>query len=121
VSTRGVLEAAAERSRVGVRARAERLRTLGPTLLLGAVAVGSSWLVARELLGERGSFFAPIAAIITLGLTIGQRLQRAVEMCVGVAVGILFADLAVILVGAGPVQLMGITFVAMRRSRRSSS
>jgi hypothetical protein len=113
VSTRGALGAAAERSRVGLRARAERLRALGPTLLLGAVAVGSSWLVARELFGQRGAFFAPIAAVITLGLTIGQRLQRAVEMCVGVALGILFADVAVMLIGAGPAQLMLITFAAM--------
>jgi uncharacterized membrane protein YgaE (UPF0421/DUF939 family) len=37
-------------------------------------------------------FFAPAVALIVLGVTLGQRLQRAVEIVLGVAVGVLVAD-----------------------------
>src|SRR3954454_16545637 len=106
------MEAAAERSRVTVRARVERLRRLAPTLLLGAVAAGASWLIAKSIFGTTGAFFAPVAAIITLGLTVGQRLDRAIELSVGVPLGIALADVLVLEVGSGPVQLGGIVFLA---------
>src|SRR4051812_40270782 len=50
-SSRDVLEAAAERSRVTFRDRVDRLRRLAPTLLLGAIAAGVSWLIAKQLFG----------------------------------------------------------------------
>ena len=66
------------------------------TLLLGAalaaVTTGAcAWrwhLVATELVGHPKPFFAPVAAIITLGITVGQRGRRAAELALGVAVGI---------------------------------
>lgn len=111
-TSRDVIEAAAERSRVTVRDRWARLRRLGPTLLMGAVAAGAAWLIARELFGQTGAFFAPVAAIITLGLTVGSRLERAIELSVGVPLGIALADVLVLELGSGVPQLIGITFLA---------
>jgi uncharacterized membrane protein YccC len=112
VSSRDVIEAAAERSRVTFRTRVARLRRLAPTLLMGAIAAGASWLIARELFGSTGAFFAPVAAIITLGLTVGSRLERAIELSLGVPLGIALADLLVLEFGSGPIQLVAIVFLA---------
>jgi uncharacterized membrane protein YgaE (UPF0421/DUF939 family) len=111
VRSREVIESAAERSRVSLRGRLERLRTLGPTLLMGTVAVGVSWELADRLL-DRGAFFAPVAAMITLGLTVGQRLRRAIELSVGVPLGIALADVLVLEFGSGTLQLMVIVLLA---------
>lgn len=104
---------AAVRSREGLRERAARLRALGPTLLLGAVAAGGAWQIASHLVGQRGAFFAPVAAIITLGLTVGERLKRAIELSIGVPLGILLADVLVLALGSGWWQLMAIVLISM--------
>jgi uncharacterized membrane protein YccC len=113
VRSRLFIEEAAERSRVDVRARIARLRRLGPTLLMGAIAAGLAWLLATKVVGDKGAFFAPVAAIITLGLTVGSRLNRAIELSIGVPLGIALADVLVLEVGSGTAQLIGIVFLAM--------
>lgn len=113
MSSRAVMEAAAERSADTLRARVKRLRSLAPTLLLGALGAGAAWMIAKGIFGTKGAFFAPVAAIITLGLTVGARLERAIEVSVGVPLGIALADVLVLEVGSGPVQLVCIVFAAM--------
>jgi uncharacterized membrane protein YgaE (UPF0421/DUF939 family) len=112
VSSRDVIEAATARSRVSFRARVDRLRGLAPTLFMGAVAAGAAWLIAKTLFGSTGAFFAPVAAVITLGLTVGSRLRRAIELSVGVPLGIALADVLVLELGSGTVQLVGIVLLA---------
>jgi uncharacterized membrane protein YccC len=113
VRSRLFIEEAAERSRVDFRARIARLRRLGPTLLMGAIGAGLAWLLATKVVGDKGAFFAPVAAIITLGLTVGSRLNRAIELSIGVPLGIALADVLVLEVGSGTAQLIGIVFFAM--------
>ena len=48
-----------------------------------------------------------------LGITLGQRTRRAIQLAVGVALGILVADLVVQLIGTGAWQLAVIVFVGM--------
>jgi uncharacterized membrane protein YgaE (UPF0421/DUF939 family) len=62
-------------------------------ILEATLAATLAWLVAVHILGHGQPFFAPASALIVLGVTQGQRLQRAVEIVVGVAVGVLVADL----------------------------
>jgi uncharacterized membrane protein YgaE (UPF0421/DUF939 family) len=112
VRSRDVIDAATARSRVTVRSRLDRLRRLGPTLLMGAIAAGVSYTIAKWLFGSTGAFFAPVAAIITLGLTVGSRLNRAIELSLGVPLGIALADVLVLKIGSGPVQLVAIVFLA---------
>ena len=103
-----LLEEAAQASRLGLRSRRERIATAARPILQTAVAATAAWLVASEVVGHRRPFFAPVAAIITLGLTVGERRRRAVELAIGVAVGIAIADLLVAWIGTGTWQI-GVT------------
>ena len=96
-----LLEGAAERSRTSMRTRFERLRLAWRSLVQTAAAATVAYLIASEVVGHSQPFFAPIAAIITLGITVGQRGRRAVELALGVAVGIAVADALVLLIGPG--------------------
>ena len=48
-----------------------------------------AWLIAADLLGHPTPFFAPVAAVVSLGTSYGQRLRRVAEVTIGVAVGVL--------------------------------
>ena len=50
-------------------------------------------------------FFAPIAAVITLASSMGQRLRRTAELVIGVAIGIGVGDSLILLIGSGPWQI----------------
>jgi uncharacterized membrane protein YgaE (UPF0421/DUF939 family) len=100
-----LIEEAAERSRVSWGMRVERLRMSWRSIFQASVSAALAWLIATELLGHPTPFFAPVSAIITLGITVGQRGQRAAEVALGVALGIAVADLLVLQIGTGTVQL----------------
>ncbi len=78
-----------------------------------AIAAGLAWFIAHDLVGHAVPFFAPIAAVVSLGTTYGQRLRRVAEVTVGVAVGVFLADLIVAGIGSGWWQLMVIVALAM--------
>jgi hypothetical protein len=109
----GLLGEAAERSRLSMRERLGRLRSAWRTMVQAGLATVLAWTVAHEVIGHPRPFFAPIAAIVTLGVTLGQRTRRAVEVAVGVTVGIAVADLLVLLIGSGTWQLLVIVMLAM--------
>jgi len=77
------------------------------------VSAAVAFLIAREVVGHTTPFFAPIAAVLTLGLSVGQRGRRAVELAIGVALGIGIADLLVLVIGTGTWQLAVIVSLAM--------
>jgi uncharacterized membrane protein YgaE (UPF0421/DUF939 family) len=107
-----LFEDAAERSRVSMRTRVERLRAAWRSILQAGVAAGLAWIVATELFGHDRPFFAPVAAIITLGLTVSERGRRAWEVAVGVALGIAIGDLLVRVIGVGAAQLALVVMLA---------
>ncbi len=108
-----LLDETRRRSRTAFHERLADLRDNWLSLVLAAVAAAVAWVLARELLGHREAFFAPIAAILTLGLTAGQRGRRAFEVAVGVALGIAIADLIVAGIGTGFWQLGVVVGLAM--------
>jgi uncharacterized membrane protein YgaE (UPF0421/DUF939 family) len=108
-----LIEQAAEASRAGIRTRRERIVATARPILQASVAAALAWFVATELVGHQQPFFAPISAVITLGLTVGHRFRRAVELGVGVAVGIAIADLLVAQIGTGTWQVGVVTGLAM--------
>jgi uncharacterized membrane protein YgaE (UPF0421/DUF939 family) len=108
-----LIEEAAERSRVSVRTRLDRLRLSWRSILQAGIAAGVAWVIATDVFGHKQPFFAPVAAIITLGLTISQRGRRAVEVALGVAVGIAVGDLLVLGIGVGAAQLALVVMLAM--------
>jgi uncharacterized membrane protein YgaE (UPF0421/DUF939 family) len=93
--------------------RFRRLRDRWVFLVQIGVAVLVAWLVASRLLGHTLPFFAPVTAILCLGLTYGQRLRRIVEVTVGVAIGVLVGDLIVTVLGTGPWQMSVVVVLAM--------
>jgi uncharacterized membrane protein YgaE (UPF0421/DUF939 family) len=108
-----LLEHAAEASRAGLRTRRQRIVAGARPILHSAVAASLAWLVATEVVGHEQPFFAPISAVITLGLTVGQRRRRAVELAIGVAVGIAIADALVAAIGTGTWQIGVVVALAM--------
>jgi uncharacterized membrane protein YgaE (UPF0421/DUF939 family) len=108
-----LIEQAAEASRAGLRTRRERIIATARPILQTSVAASLAWLIATELIGHSTPFFAPISAVITLGLTVGQRRRRAIELAIGVSVGIAIADLLVAGIGTGTWQVGVVTGLAM--------
>ena len=100
-----LLEGAAERGRLSMRQRVDRLKLAGRSIVQIAVASSAAWIFAVELFGHARPIFAPISAVIVLGLSVGQRLERAIELALGVAVGLGIADLIVRLTGVGAWQI----------------
>ncbi|MGC5019256.1 FUSC family protein [Micromonospora sp. DT47] len=78
-----------------MRSAVDRLRGGAMPALEAAAAATIAWLIAAELIGHPDPVFAPSAALIVLGEARGQRVRQTVEMVLGVAAGILAADLAV--------------------------
>lgn len=89
-----------------------RLRSAWWQVLQTAVAAGIAYFLAVLLLPGPPEF-APIAAVISLGLTVGQRGRRAVELTVGVAFGVVIVDLVVSLLGVGAWQSAILVALAM--------
>ena len=90
-----------------------RLRSAWLQILQTAVAACVAWFLAVLILGQERPTFAPIAAVIALGLAVGERGRRAIELTLGVAFGVALADLLISLVGVGAVQAGAVVVLAM--------
>jgi uncharacterized membrane protein YccC len=101
------------RLRHRLRSGLGRLRNGWWQIFQTAVAAGVAWFLAYLILGREQPDFAPIAAVISLGLAVGQRGRRAVEVVLGVALGVAIADLLVLVIGIGAVQIAGVVALAM--------
>ncbi|SCG42624.1 FUSC family protein [Micromonospora coxensis] len=77
------------------RDAAGRLRQGWLPVVEATLAATVAWMLATRLVGHPQPFFAPAAALIVLGQARGQRVRRAVEVVLGVAAGVLVADLVV--------------------------
>jgi uncharacterized membrane protein YccC len=101
------------RLRRGLRAGIDRLRTTGWSVVQTAVAASAAYFLAVIVLGHGSPFFAPIAAVVCLGVTLGERARRAVQLMFGVAVGLMVADLLVLLIGTGAARIGVVVLLAM--------
>jgi uncharacterized membrane protein YgaE (UPF0421/DUF939 family) len=101
------------RGRASAIHRAERLRQRSLMIIESSVTAGIAWLLAGQLIHHRVPYFAPVAAILVLGATSGQRLSRGVEMAIGVTVGVALGDLWLILFGTGTWQIMLVVAIAL--------
>lgn len=90
-----------------------RLRVRMWPILQTAIAAVAAWYAARLVLPESKPVFASIAAVIALGAAYGQRRERAVELIGGVVLGIGVADLLILGIGTGPLQLGLMVLLAM--------
>jgi hypothetical protein len=93
--------------------RLGRLPTNAWFILQTAAAAGLAYFLAANLLGNEQPFFAPVAAVVTLGLAPGERGRRAFEVALGVVVGLAVADFIVRGIGVGAAQIAVVVVVAM--------
>jgi uncharacterized membrane protein YgaE (UPF0421/DUF939 family) len=101
----GLLKKAERRSRATLRDRWQRVKA---TLVIAAqsgLAASLAWVGSATLLDHPQPVFAPISAVITLDISVGQRLRRAVELVVGVALGIGIGDALILWIGTGAWQI----------------
>lgn len=83
----------------------KRLRERWFNLVQTAVAAGLAWYIAHDLLAHPQPFFAPVAAAVCLSITNVLRALRAVQMMIGVTLGIGIGTLVQVLLGSGAVPI----------------
>ncbi len=102
-----------KRGRLSLAARVRRLQAKSWVIAQCAVAAGVAWVIASEVFGHPTPFFAPVAALLSLGTSYGQRLRRVGEVTIGVAVGVGIADGFAHLFGRGSWQIVVVVVLAM--------
>ncbi|MEV6813584.1 FUSC family protein [Micromonospora sp. NPDC051296] len=108
VDTARIAETVAQlhhRSKATLHERLHRVRMSIGLAVQAGLAAGLSWFASHDLLGNPQPVFAPISAVGTLAVSVGQRFRRTAELIIGVAVGVGVGDLLVYFLGAGPWQL----------------
>lgn len=95
------------------RAGSKRLRVVWFNLVQTAAAAGLSWYLAHDVLDHPQPFFAPIAAAVSLSTSNVLRAQRAVQMMVGVTLGIGLGSAVQALLGPGAVPIAIAALVAL--------
>lgn len=93
--------------------RVADLRAAMPSLLLGGITAALAWWLARELFGEEQAVFAPLAAVLTLGLSSPGHKRRAMSVALGVVAGLTIAGALVDVIGDGVWQL-GLVIILAR-------
>ncbi|NES16202.1 MULTISPECIES: aromatic acid exporter family protein [Micromonospora] len=88
------------------RAALGRLRQAWVPVVEAALAATVAWLIAARLIGHPDPFFAPSATLMVLGETRGQRVRQTVELVLGVAGGVLTADLMIHALGPGTLTML---------------
>ena len=106
-------ELMAARSRTSLRARVARLRAKGWVIGQCAAAAGVAWWLAADVFHHKLPFFAPIAAVVSLGMSYGQRQRRVAEVTIGVALGVLLGDVSTHVIGSGGLQIAFIVAAGM--------
>lgn len=96
-----------------LRTRARRLGYAFLPILQCGLAAGLAWVIAHDVIGHQGPFFAPIAAAIALGTGMGRRVRRGIELILGVIVGVGLGDLLIAQIGSGGWQIAVVVVIAM--------
>jgi uncharacterized membrane protein YgaE (UPF0421/DUF939 family) len=100
-------------TRLSAENRWKRLRSRGWAIAQCASGAAIAWYLAQTVLGHSVPFFAPVAAVVALGMSFQNRLRRVAEIVVGVALGVAVGDLFVRLVGTGAWQIAVVVAIAM--------
>lgn len=115
----------ANRLRPGVRAAARNLRRIAPVqgmirvreglvfAIQCAIGAGLALLIAVQVCGHQQAFFAPIAAVLSLGVSAGKRLRHGFELVLGAAVGVGIGDVLISNIGSGYWQVSVVVLVAI--------
>lgn len=99
--------------RTAVRAGGKRLGAVWFNLLQTSLAAGLSWYLAHDVLDHPQPFFAPIAAAVSLSTSNVLRAQRAVQMMIGVTLGIGLGTVVQGMLGPGTLPIAVAALVAL--------
>jgi uncharacterized membrane protein YgaE (UPF0421/DUF939 family) len=91
----------------------KRVRAVWFTLVQTSVAAGLAWYVAHDVLAHPQPFFAPIAAAVSLSISNVLRAQRAIQMMIGVTLGIGAGTLVQGLIGPGAISIAVAALIAL--------
>jgi uncharacterized membrane protein YgaE (UPF0421/DUF939 family) len=97
----------------GSLAAVERVKGRWFTLLQTSVASGLAWYIANDVLHHRQPFFAPISAAVCLSISNVLRAQRAVQMMIGVTLGIGLGTVVAGALGPGPVEVGVVVLISV--------
>jgi uncharacterized membrane protein YgaE (UPF0421/DUF939 family) len=81
------------------------LRSRLGTIAQAAVAAGIAWYLTRDVIGYPQPFFAPVAAAVCLSASKVLRGERAIQLIIGVALGIIVGSAVRAAAGSGPVAI----------------
>ncbi|MEJ2869755.1 FUSC family protein [Actinomycetospora sp. OC33-EN08] len=96
-----------------VETRRRRLRDAALPVVQCALAAGAAFAIARHVVGHELPFFAPIACVLVLGISVTNRLRRSVELALGVSVGVGVGDGIVLVIGSGWWQIAVVVALAL--------
>jgi uncharacterized membrane protein YgaE (UPF0421/DUF939 family) len=96
-----------------VRAGFKRLREVWFNLVQTSVAAGLAWYLAHDVLDHPQPFFAPIAAAVSLSISNVLRAQRAIQMMIGVTLGIGLGTLVQLALGPGAIAITVAALIAL--------
>ncbi|MDY5784587.1 MULTISPECIES: FUSC family protein [unclassified Corynebacterium] len=88
-----------------IHARTKRVRNRMLTIMRIAIAAGVAFWIAQRVFGHEQPFFAPMAVVIIVTMTGGERLKRAFDMSLGCTLGVLLGDLLFVHLGQGGWQI----------------
>jgi uncharacterized membrane protein YgaE (UPF0421/DUF939 family) len=85
--------------------------------LQATTAATVAWVIAKNIFDHHVPFFAPIAALVALNTSLGERGINAVRLLQGVVAGIIVGEVTIAALGEGYGALALATFVAMAAAR----
>jgi hypothetical protein len=94
-----------------------RVAAVAWPLLHQAAAATVAWVIAGHLVHHHQPFFAPIAAVVALNASLGERGLNTLRLLLGVVVGIMTGELTIGVLGGGYETLALATFTAMAVAR----
>jgi uncharacterized membrane protein YgaE (UPF0421/DUF939 family) len=94
-------------------AAVQRLKGMWLALAQTSVASGLAWYLAHDVLAHPQPFFAPIASAVCLSISNVLRAQRAVQMMIGVTLGIGMGTMVWGLLGTGAVSIGIVALIAL--------
>jgi uncharacterized membrane protein YgaE (UPF0421/DUF939 family) len=81
-------------------------------LVQGAVAATAAWILAKDVFHHYQPFFAPVAALVALNASLGERGLNAVRLLEGVVLGIIVSELVLVILGGGYLSMGLAVFLA---------
>lgn len=108
-----LLTLAADGGYAAIQAAIQRLRSVWFPIIQTSVASGLAWYIAADVLDHPQPFFAPIASAVCLSISNVLRAQRAVQMMIGVSLGIWIGGVVHGLIGTGVVPIAVAVLVSL--------